>query len=261
MTILATFPQLRLDGITAATYAHGLETISGLDVLAGRRSLNIPYADHPGEAEHWDDQPTGKVRTFELWALPNDADGNVTHTNGPLAHLRENIDSLQAVLAKRGTYIAVELDVPTPTGIETRTGRAKILRAVEVKGTRVRTWKADLYFPFPYWNVEPQVVVGPFTGAQNITPGGGARVHDIVITTVNGTVTNTTTGRTLTVAGAAGTVVINTRTLTVTDGGLPAPNVMVPSHGDWMWMDPGLNSFTASATPAATTIAYYAARE
>lgn len=263
MTVLATNPQLRLDGLIVATYAHGLGTIGGLDVIAGRRSNSHELAYHPGTEEIWDEYPQAKVRTFDVWALPNDADGNVTFANGPLAHLRANIDQLQAILAKRDTFIDVELDVFTATGTETRSGRAKVVRAIEVGGRRIRTWSVSLMFPFPYWNVLPEVDVNggvAFTGAQSFTVGGGARVHDITVTASgDGTITHTQTGNVLTIAGSVGSVVISTRAKTVTDGGAAAPGVMVPSHGGWLWMDPGTNELVVSG--ASMSVSYFEARE
>ena len=263
MTILSVFPQLRLDGLVVATYAHGLETIGGVDVVSGRRTAGHHVAYHPGVEEVWEEYPDGKVRRFDVWALPNDADGQVTFANGPLAHLQANVDAFHAILAKRSTFIDVQYDVPLASTVETRQARGKIVRAIPAHNDRWRRWSLDLFFPFPYWNVLPQTLVNsgtPFTGAQVFTVGGGARVHDILVTaTANGTITHAGTGNVLTVVGATGPVAINCRSKTVTDNGVNAPGVLTPSHPGWLWMDPGSNTLTVAGTTM--SVAYYASRE
>lgn len=265
MTVLAASPQLRIDGLVVATYSHGLATVAGLDVVGGvrRNDTARQVAYHPGELEDWDDYPTGKTRSFDLWVAPYDADGGVTYATGPLGHLRENIDALVAKLATRGAPVDVELDVTTPTGTETRSGKAKVVNPVVVAGTRLRRARVDLWFPWPWWNVLPEVLVNggtPFTGTQAFTVGGGAPVHDITVTTTGNTVVeHVQTGDTLTLSGVTGATVVSCRSKTVTQAGVPAPGLMVPSHGRWLRMLPGSNSITV--TGAAAAVSYFAARE
>ncbi len=254
MTILQTAPQIRLDGLVLATYAQGLANVSGLDVLAPRRASDQTIAYMPGVEEYWDDPPGAKVRTFQVWVTPYDDDGNVTYAGGQHSHQRDNNDRLMAIIGKTGSPIAVEFDVQLPGGgVETRAAEGKVIDGAPVAGSRLRSWLIRVMFPFPFWNVQPQVT-GVSPGA--VATGGGARIHDIVATfTAAGTLENSDTGRILTASGAC---VVDVRRRLVTVGGNPAPNLITPSHPDWIWLEPNTTNTIAGSN---VTFAYYNARE
>lgn len=264
MTVLTPY-HMRLDGLTVATYAHGLENVDGLDVIAGRRTAGHRVAYAAGQTEEWDLWPDAKMRVFDIWVAPNDADGLVTFTNAERAHQRANIDQLAAILAKRLNPITVELDVPLDASVETRQGQATVLQAIPVTGsTGKRVFRAMLRFPFPYWNVLPQVNAGALSGAGNVlNVGGGATVHDITLTFSNDArITHQETGDYVEVTGSGGTAVTIAlrQGATITQSGSPARGLARRNRPWWMKWEPG--TVTLDVTGAGTvTVDYYEARE
>jgi phage-related protein len=131
------------------------------------------------------------------------------------------------------------------------------------------TWN-HTQFSVPILYVDPRwylcnssgvkIAATPITGVTD--PGGTALMTDMVITltTVGAdrTITNATTGSTLTFSGTnSGTIVIDTKNYTVTDGGSNAIGSLTRSGSsttDWFQLLPGVSN--AISSNSAFSIAY-----
>lgn len=240
MTILNPF-HVRLDGLTVATYAHGLEDISGIDtvVAPSRRGVSAAYND--GTIPRSAPYIFGPKRTaWRMWVAPVDADGAVTLAGGLADHLRVNMEALQKVLGKTRSGITVEYDVPDGAG-GTRTLRniGRLAQDLAPAGThKTRRVPVGLTFDWPFWDdtTTGLVTKGPYTGAQTLTPAGTAPLVDAKLTcTVAGRITHDETGEYVEVTsipGGASSVIVTLRPpRTVKDNtGADVGNVLDVSH-------------------------------
>jgi hypothetical protein len=180
-----------IDGHILATYANALEAVDGIDGLPGRRISDHAAAGVDGSYPHPDAGPAmfgPRHQTLRIWVSPFNADGNVTHANGPRAHLRENLDNLLRILGgtSRSSH-QVDWIVPTPAGAAlTLRNTARISLPIQATGSTrlVRRFAIGLTYPWPFFRdvTTGLQTVGPFTGAEAFTPLGTAPLADMILT-------------------------------------------------------------------------------
>lgn len=249
---------LKIDGNVMATYARAIEDLTGRDTVAARRLADLHAAGVDGTYPHPDGGPalfTSKTQRLRIWVSPFDADGNITHTNGPRAHLRENLDNLMRILAgsSRDTHTIQWID-PTPTATRTLENTARIA-VIPTGGSRlIRRFDIILTYPWPFFRdiTTGLQTLGPFTGAQSFTPLGTAPLADLVLTcTAAGRLTHNETAEYVEVESIPSTSVIITQRppRSVTSGGADARHVFWSSHAHGLRFDAGtLANLTITGT-------------
>lgn len=220
MTLLSPH-YLQIDGEPLATFAKGLEVVDGLETIPGRRIRGQAGAYQDGEYPALDTESffEAKTQRIRIWLAPFDADGNVTHAKGGEAHLRENLETLMRILGgKAVSSHQVDWIVPTPTATRTLRASGQIRRPLETGGSSrlVRRLPILVHYPWPFFKdiTTGQLTLGPFTGAQTITPGGTAPQAGAKYTcTAAGRITHDETGdfwEVTSLPGGASSVIITT---------------------------------------------------
>lgn len=219
---------LKIDGEVLATYARGLEVIDGVENIPGRRRQPQygAYRDGSFPAAGQDLFFRQKTQRIRIWISPFDADGDVTHTNGPRAHLRENLENIMRLIGgKAAPEHTVGWVVPTPTATKELQNTATISAPQSTLGSSrlVRRLDINLDYPHPVWHdvTTGEQTEGPFTGAQSFTPGGTAPLVDAVYTcTAAGKITHDESGHfheVTAIPGGATSVIIDQRAHTILD--------------------------------------------
>jgi hypothetical protein len=261
---------LLLDGqaFTLTTVTQNTPVMRGENV--------IPAMDH---GLRWREKRMGgRQETWEMWVSGeyNSAGAPLTALGAREAQFNANWETLMGALTT--TKKADGFDAPlkvmrtmkfTPASPTT----VYRLNYGEVNGPISTgdhgTWN-HTQFSVPILYVDPRwylcnssgvkIAATPITGVTD--PGGTALMTDMVITltTVGAdrTITNATTGSTLTFSGTnSGTIVIDTKNYTVTDGGSNAIGSLTRSGSsttDWFQLLPGVSN--AISSNSAFSIAY-----
>ena len=215
MTVLTPY-HVRIDGNIMATYARMLAVVDGLENIPGRRIREQAAAGVDG-AYPILDTPSfygPKRQRLRLTIAPFDADGAVTHTNGPAAHLRENLEAILDIIGGQAkTNHTIDWFVPLPAATKQLQNFARISLPVDTRGSSrlVRRIDITLDYPWPFWRdmTAGQKTIGPFTGAQSFTPLGTAPLADAKFTcTVAGKITHDESGDFIEVTSVPATSVI-----------------------------------------------------
>lgn len=188
MSLTTLWPK-RIDGLILGTHAHALEDLRGLNGHPDRRHRPVEPAFVAGEIPDYDVLPRARERRLQIWVRGRDADGVVTHPSGPMGHVVENMKLVDRILAKHGSAIAYEQDVPTSAGAtETLTGDCQCVRRVEVEGDwDFRRLDVTLRFPYPYLH-GPLITSNGNSGSFTIsTAEAVAPIFDMTILFKNGT--------------------------------------------------------------------------
>lgn len=232
---------ISIDGEILATYARALEVVDGLENIPGRRITERPaaYVDGSYPRLNVDSFFGPKQQRIRIWISPFDADGNVTHTNGLRAHLRENLETIFRLLGGKSiSNHQVDWIVPTPTATKTLRNNARFSAPQNVLGSSRLIRRLDIFatYPWPFWqDIASGTTLGPFTGAQSFTPGGTAPLADAVFTcTAAGRITHDESGHFIEVTsipGGSTSVIINQKARTIlTNTGADARDVY---NSDW----------------------------
>lgn len=220
MTLLSA-EYIQIDGEPLATYAKGLEVVDGRDMIPSRRirAMAGAYIDGVYPALDTPSFFGAKTQRLRIWVSNTDADGLITHANGPAGHHRENLENLYRLVGGKAIS-AHEVDwiVPTPTATKTlrADGRITAEMVSQGGGRLIKRFPISIEYPWPFFrNITlGQQTIGPFTGATSFTPGGTAPLAGAVYTcTAAGRLTHDETGdfiEVLSIPGGATSVIITT---------------------------------------------------
>lgn len=188
MTVLNPY-HLTVDGLSLGTYAHMIEQVRGIDVLADRRRSPAQVAYRHGTTPTADWYFDEKVLPLLITVSPWDEDGvSALEMQG---HLRDNLDELLTIFGKR-SLLDVRRFVPIDEGsggddlLELQAwatvGRGSVIDG----GVNQRQFRIDLILPYPFWHELPQI-----TGATGtFTTGGTAPIADMILTVAGGAVSD-----------------------------------------------------------------------
>lgn len=156
--------------------------------------------------------------------------------------LMANTDLFLSLLT---TGVLLEVDMPDLTS---RFLRVNPLDAFNFsQPLKMRDTSVPLVADYPYWQTGGAPDTDSISGADTVTTGGTAPVYNAVLVFAgDGTLTHA--DWTLEVVGSSSAVTVDLGARTVTQGGLPAPNLLRRSSRDFAWFDPGANSVTAAGT-------------
>ena len=252
--------QIRANGTVLATYASAVETADNLDDLPERRFEPMRVANRHGI---WVPEDGGffDYRTIPLliWISGTDVDGQITHPNGAMGHLRENLDNLHAIFGRRG-YVTLQRDIASKDGLdpETLTLEAQALVVSKVTSRQrngvARALAVECLLPWPFWHELPQL-----NATGTFTTGGTLPIANQILTfSADGTETDNH-GASIQILGSSGTVTVDIRKGEVRQGGVLRMDLLrLGSDPLEHWMEwPARTSVTVTG-PA--TITYYNAR-
>lgn len=252
--------RLTVDGVSLGTYAHMIQVVRGIDVLADRVRTPASVAYRHGTPMTADWYFAEKTMPLTITVAPWDDDGDATHTVGDEGHFRDNLDVLMRLFGKR-SLLDVRRLVPTEESDEQMElqAYATVGRQVIVDGGPAhRVFQLDLILPYPFWHELPQITRGAST-SHSFTTGGTAPISDMVLTlSGDGTVTDNQ-GASFTIDGSAGAAVVDVGAREVTEGG-PLAMALFDNTGRDNWMEwPAETAITISST-VAVAVAYHNAR-
>ena len=225
-----------------------ISTIDGWDSMPSRRGSNIEVPTRHGSVTVPDKFYKERTLTLNIMVFAQDSSGDVTHTNGPRAHIRENLDILLGALYSN-SLIPIQRVEPDYPGAGTVTWEAlgEVLDVIPVLSgaSLTRLMAVRFKLPNPFWRILPEVTGG---GTPSVSNGGNAPVDDMVVTLTGGTnpkLTNTTTGEFLEITdGMANPVIIDVGARTVVQNGLDVDALLTTAPGRWMEFVPGTNSLS-----------------
>jgi hypothetical protein len=195
--------------------------------------------------------------------LPYSTTGTVTHAEGELGHIQENLDTLLGLLHS-DSLISVVKSVPASGGgTENRTALCEVLDVIPVSKHRGITREIVIPFqsPDPFWRgtlVNDDANAGSFS----INPGGNAPVADWVLTLKGGTDQRLTFPGSLYVemsgaAPAAGFEIdAAARTITNLTSGNPADNLFSRT-AEWPELAPNVSNSLTLTGGGTVDVDYY----
>lgn len=228
-------------GITGGTNINstllGVENWSGVLGHTGLGYNPVEVSGRPGGTLTGDGLAKARLLNLNMVIMRNGA-----LATGPL-NLVANTDTFLTLLAKpAGNYLEVVLPDATRRFLH-----VTALDPASIGQQRTnRHISVPLYSSLPYWHLGG--TQSSYTSGGTITNAGPMTVYDAVVTMGNGTFTNSTAGWSLTIAGAAGSVIVDLGARTVTESGVPADQLLTRTDREWGWFLPGANTVTGSAT-------------
>lgn len=265
MAVLTSSDQWRVDGRSLMDRATSIEALENRDNLAPRRYQQQEIAYRHGEVANYDRFFSSKTIALRMWVAAHDADGLVSHSEGPEGHVRENLNELYQIFGKKGSAITLQRDVPDYPGAGTITleANAQVVNVIQSLGRYqrglLRRLTVNLLLPHPFWHELPVNTSAAF-GGGNIATGGNAVINDMVITFKAGDVdprlTATVSGDYLEISGTvpAGDVEVDVGARTVTklsDGSAYDAN-LVKNRAWWMEWPPDTASLALTMTATDT---------
>ncbi len=215
MTILDPY-HFSIDGEILATFARALEVIDGVENIPARRirEQQAAYIDGSYPDLNTPSFFGPKQQRIRIWISPFDADGAVTHANGPRAHLRENLQDIFRLIG--GSAISnhtVDWFVPDLATTKQLQNFARFSAPQAIRGASRLVRRLDIIatYPWPFFRdmTAGEKTLGPFTGSQSFTPLGTAPLADAKFTcTVAGRITHDETGDFIEVTSVPATSVI-----------------------------------------------------
>ena len=182
MTQLATINAWRANGASLHTYKYAIETVTGMDSIPQRRHRQQRVANVHGIVPYFDAMFDAGRIDLTFWLLGQDADGNVTHPDGPAGHRQQNLDEIKGLFGVKGSPVALERDVYIAGGTVTRTIDAQVSAYIPIVGSsgmRRLTVRLDTWWPF--WSDAVQQVSRVGDGALTPTIGGNAPMAYAII--------------------------------------------------------------------------------
>ena len=165
--------------------------------------------------------------------------------------LAQNTDDFLTLLNNpAGNYLEVTMPDTTLRFVHTTA-----IVPTEVRQTKQTRRISVPLHASPYWRAGGNQSTDTISGADTIVNGGRVNVYDpVLVFAGNGAFTNSTAGWTITIAGASGAVTVDAGARTVTQGGLPAEELLNPAPTDreWAWFVPGNNTVTSSVSTVVT---------
>lgn len=261
---MPTCDDLRIGGTLSATGITGGVSINGtaLSVAdwsgilghSGFRKTPLDISGRPGVRVTGQGLPRGRFLNLSLNV--GDLNPQGTLTVSECEQKQANTDSFLSYLADPdGSYL--ELDMPDSTK------RFIYVYAQDpsfvAQPLKLRTIRTPLTSSLAYWHVGGNQSSDTISGADTIVAGGNVAVYDPVLTFAgDGTFEHTGLGWELEIAGSGGAVVVNLGTRTVTEGGVPSPNLLRRNNRDWGWFEPGNNAVTSTVSVGVTWRNQYA---
>lgn len=215
MTILDPY-HFAIDGNILSTYARALEVIDGTENIPARRirEQQAAYIDGSYPALNTPSFFGPKTQRIRIWISPFDADGAVTHTNGPRAHLRENLQDMLRIIGGRAiSSHTIDWFVPDLATTKQLQNFCRFSAPQSTRGSSRLVRRLDIIatYPWPFFRdmTAGLKTLGPFTGAQSFTPLGTAPLADGKFTcTAAGRITHDETGDFIEVTSVPATSVI-----------------------------------------------------
>lgn len=261
MTVLNPY-YLSADGHVIATYADSVEIIRGLKTLPAKRRQVVYAANRHGSLTAPHLYRAENHLQIQITLLPVDADNATNHPYLGVGHLQENLEALFAIFDK-STPIDLRQKIPTRTaGIVEMQASALVDSVVTIEGN-AGVWRmlVDLVLQYPWWHELP-LITRASASSHSFTTGGTAPIADMVLTFAgNGTLTYAAGGSILQIADATGAVVVDVGNRLVTQGGLPARQLLrlgvgTPAH----WLELPAKTAISLTSTVGVAVAYYNAR-
>jgi len=246
------------DGTSLHTYAHSIEStgehIRGTAALRGS-DLLVPF--RPGEV--WTPKVPGpRTITLKMWVRGTDADG--VWDADPHGKFNDNFIALrrllwrtdrQIALTKRWRSAADGLIHVATAHAEYSSGLDNMAILDNYRDSTAGKFTVDLRLSYPYF--DGAAIAAPVSGVVNNIGEDTARKITIVFSGA-GSITNTTTGRTLSVGGAC--------TVDVWNFNAPGQLASVSLTGQkneafWFTLRPGANAITSSHVSSLTYVPVY----
>lgn len=257
--------QIRADGTVLATFASAVETSDNLDDLPERRFEPMRIANRHGI---WIPEDGGffDYRTIPLliWVSGTDVDGQITHPNGAMGHLRKNLDDLQAILGKRG-YITLQRDIASRTNGSPLTltleAQALVVSRITSRDRNgvARALAVECLLPWPFWHELPQISRPAATSHSFTTAGTLPVANQVLVFSGDGTLTDNH-GASIPILGSSGAVTVDVRKGEVYQGGVLAMHLLNPAPALEHWMEwPARTAVTLTST-VNVAVTYYHAR-
>lgn len=230
--------------INGTAYSVGdWSTIFGGSGLSGRQ---LEVLGRPGGFMTGDLLGRSRFFNLDLVILDRNTSGGLTEPTS--AEQRdENTDVLLQTIAS-----------PTPQVIEAimADGSSRYIEATALDASqidqarRLRSITIPYETTWPFWRDAGAVTTDTLSGADTLVVAGKQPIYDAVLTFAgNGSITHPALGWSITIAGAAGAVVVDLGNRTVTESGNEATNRMRRSgNREWGWFTPGNNSVTVATT-------------
>jgi hypothetical protein len=250
-----------IDGVSLGTYAHMIEVVRGLDVLAGRVRNAATVAFRHGTIPTADWYFDEKVLPLVITVAPWDADGDLTHGVGDQGHLRDNLDELLHLFGKR-SLLDVRRLVPSEESDELLElqAYATVGKTVLVDGGPVhRQFAVDLILPYPFWHELPVVELAEDT-SHTFTTGGTAPVADMVYVLAGDGTVSDDLGHEFTISGSSGPVTVDVGAREVYEGGLLAMSLFDLDGGRDNWVEWPARTEVEVTSTVAVAVSYFNAR-
>lgn len=249
---------LHLGGVLSGSGITGGTSINSTALMVEDWSEVLGYPGIAGDILQVGGRPGGLV-SGDLLARPRFLNLNMRMTRtGPLGVLVEP-DPSQQLVANTDTFLALltrprtllELDMPDGTS---RFLTVTALDPFSISQPRdTRLMNVPLVGDWSYWREGGAENTDTISGADTLVIAGTAPVYDAVLVFAgDGTFEHTTEGWEVEIAGSTGPVTVNLGTRRVTQGGLPAPNLLRRTRRDFGWFLPGSNAVTSDVSVGVT---------
>lgn len=194
-------------------------------------------------------RPTAeRLITLTLAAWDRDATGTVTHPDGRCAQLEDSQDLLLSLLDPgRPTILSREMADGSVRWIEVEAATPAAFQPGPLfgGGAAATTIVVPLTAHYPWWQ---SLDLRSETVTSDIPAGGTGVVHNAVVVLDGGAaIENPATGDRLENLDS-GAITVDVGAMTVTQGGLPADNLLAVATPQWLRFGPGSTSVTVSGT-------------
>ncbi len=236
-------------GVDVRTLAFDIRTTDGWDLFPGKRGVDLVVPFHHGAVSVPKKFYRPRQLGLGMTILPFDAaTGRVTHAEGALGHMRDNMDTLMGLLHSDSLIPVVRTEPDTPgPGTTDREALCEVIATIPLQRGPGLSRRFGIIFeaPDPFWRALPfqTVTATPFTN------NGNAPINDKIITMTGGAtprLTHNPSGAYIEVNDAvmANPAVIDVGLRSIVQNSLNIDNLLVRplDHTEWMEFQPGANA-------------------
>lgn len=238
-----TYETLLINGVNLASYVSCIQSLDGLYTIGTPRGENVVIPGVDGEIYVDKSFQAGVIELGIFLA------GSTT------TQFNDNFRALKR-LVQPGQRLNLTRRMSFSTGAEDHVASGEYASGLAPELRFMRFGRTSLGL-----RIHDGLWYG--TGTQTITSSGTVnvlgdiRTHRMTITMPNyGTVTNTTTGHTITTAASGGNVLVDVENMTATQNGNSVSHLMTWNKRYPMRLAPGANTFSGSAVSITYTPAY-----